>query len=55
MTSYDCDKCDYTAKAKTEREHKVLKEKHVAQGCFRYIYIEYAVKILKEQFTGLNV
>ena len=46
VTSYDCDKCDYTAKAKTEREHKVLKEKHVAQGCFRCIYIEYAVKML---------
>ena len=36
VTSYACNKCDYTAKAKTEREHRVLMERHVTLGCFRF-------------------
>ena len=36
VTSYDCDKCDYTAKAKSEREHSLLMGKHITLGCFRY-------------------
>ena len=36
VKSYDCDKCDYTAKAKSEREKSVLMEKHITLGCFRY-------------------
>ena len=36
VTSYACNKCDYTAKAKTEREYRVLMERHVTLGCFRF-------------------
>ena len=40
VRSYDCDKCDYSAKAKTEREHSVLMGKHITLGCFRFQQID---------------
>ena len=54
ITAFECQKCDYIAKAKSLSEHTVLKTKHEEVGCYRYNCLSCDYKTSKPNTMGLH-